>query len=637
MHTSPSRPEAGLTAQPHATSASATGVIAALAALITDPPTKRADDETCSSTPNAVLLKIQTDILISDYSNFYTTPIDQFTMSYTNFPDGSLVATPLLEEAKREDQLLLFTGMMLMFFSINTIISIDYTRRGRVRFKGLFYALILSQIFAVVYFTLLAIQILDDNPDCERLSFASSILGELSSALLLSGILGTKAYKCLNDSKTVIIVVGILQAVSSALSFVDLARTKTSLSSALRGCVFTQTSLFYPFSVALRFVIALFICLCFIYALWKSARLPAAQGRISLRFSPGNQQDFNKDEKHTSCQSRPRGWWDYVPELPGQQRTDQPESRASTWHLVDDQGFVKNMRYLVGTWLSEAPRTTGVKRKGSEATLVSHKHPSRPSFVHFKEGTQESHHDSVSRSLSPTPSRTRSLGVLTTRMKLFREVMRNELAHTALITLLNVIATIIALVGAFGHLSSSSPIYFSGTYWAILSLLVVHSFGRVVARHEREALLQHPSAWDPLYYVEKVTNGEVRPGLTNASVASNPWRLRSPVDPLSVPSEEVHNEVSNNGQNISDKGKEKAIIPPNGNPFEDFVFAGPSGSTSMDKSAQADMRDQYAAMANEREIPPDQQSLSTLSSESVSRYSGTSMARSLFYLEGYHR
>ena len=27
----------------------------------------------------------------------------------------------------------------------------------------------------------------------------------------------------------------------------------------------------------------------------------------------------------------------------------------------------------------------------------------------------------------------------------------------------------------------------------------MHSFGRVVRRHEREALLQHPSAWGPVY------------------------------------------------------------------------------------------------------------------------------------------
>lgn len=36
----------------------------------------------------------------------------------------------------------------------------------------------------------------------------------------------------------------------------------------------------------------------------------------------------------------------------------------------------------------------------------------------------------------------------------------------------------------------------------ILSILTVHSFDRVLRRHEREALLHHPSTWDPVYRAE---------------------------------------------------------------------------------------------------------------------------------------
>lgn len=87
------------------------------------------------------------------------------------------------------------------------------------------------------------------------------------------------------------------------------------------------------------------------------------------------------------------------------------------------------MRYLVGTWLAEAPKAEDTRRKASETTLVSHKHPSRPSIVHFKEGIRDSPVNSASGRLSPTPSKTRSLGGFTTRMKLFREVMRNEVCN----------------------------------------------------------------------------------------------------------------------------------------------------------------------------------------------------------------
>ena len=73
---------------------------------------------------------------------------------------------------------------------------------------------------------------------------------------------------------------------------------------------------------------------------------------------------------------------------------------------------------------------------------------------------------------------------------------------------------------------------------AILSLLVISSFGRVVERHEREAMMQNPSTWEPLYKVEEATHGKVRRGISSASVASNPRRKRSvglPPDSMGTP------------------------------------------------------------------------------------------------------
>lgn len=98
----------------------------------------------------------------------------------------------------------------------------------------------------------------------------------------------------------------------------------------------------------------------------------------------------------------------------------------------------------------------------------------------------------------------------------------------------------------------------------MLSLTVMNSFARVIQRHEREALLQHPSAWDPLYHVEKATNGDVRRALSTASVASNPYRARSTIEVLDDedgPDYERHSRTRQDDQ-VTQHSAE--------NPFEDF-------------------------------------------------------------------
>ena len=91
----------------------------------------------------------------------------------------------------------------------------------------------------------------------------------------------------------------------------------------------------------------------------------------------------------------------------------------------------------------------------------------------------------------------------------------------------------------------------------------------------------------------------------------------------------------NHSQNRFNKGKGKATRQPAENPFEDFELLDPP-TVTIEREVERLVDDRGVTYTRE-EIPPDQQSLSTLSSESVSRYSENSMARSLFYLEGYHR
>lgn len=72
------------------------------------------------------------------------------------------------------------------------------------------------------------------------------------------------------------------------------------------------------------------------------------------------------------------------------------------------------------------------------------------------------------------------------------------------------------------------------------------SFGRVVRRHEREAILQHPSAWDPVYRAEleashAFARGRSRRAYSPISVVSRvPRRAHTIADPF----EDLHRQPS---------------------------------------------------------------------------------------------
>lgn len=123
---------------------------------------------------------------------------------------------------------------------------------------------------------------------------------------------------------------------------------------------------------------------------------------------------------------------------------------------------------------------------------------------------------------------------------------RSQLLYTAGIT------AIFFIVGVFMLVGVSRNVLFGPTAWIMLncerfmfehipstnggtgfivSALTMHSFSRVVRRHEREAILQHPSAWDPTYRAEQEVartfqrGRHARRGLSPVSAASH-WRPR---------------------------------------------------------------------------------------------------------------
>lgn len=173
----------------------------------------------------------------------------------------------------------------------------------------------------------------------------------------------------------------------------------------------------------------------------------------------------------------------------------------------------------------------------------------------------------------------------------------------------------------------------------ILSLLVIHSFGRVIKRLEREAIIQHPSTWDPIYHVEKATNGIVRPGLSSASVASNPFRGRPLADLTD------NDEASNQGQNNT--LRPSADVPTSlsaENPFDDFEYVDHAMLRQAERSPALSLRND-SLLPGASELHPGLQPnmkqrdstavlLRPMSESTTSQYSvGSSRRHSLFYLE----
>lgn len=131
----------------------------------------------------------------------------------------------------------------------------------------------------------------------------AGVLMEISSALLvsefgmciapcppdlylqLSGILGVKAYKCLDDSRWVLAIISVLQAASSSLVLADMFRLQTQrtlvgmccsvccendgkrMFESTGSCCIVSELWLVLLGIIARLFIAFFICLCCMYSL----------------------------------------------------------------------------------------------------------------------------------------------------------------------------------------------------------------------------------------------------------------------------------------------------------------------------------------------------------------------------------
>ncbi|KAJ6627130.1 hypothetical protein B0H10DRAFT_1995557 [Mycena sp. CBHHK59/15] len=428
--------------------------------------------------PNEVVIDLTTTLLIPDYARFYDAPILAFQPAYVALPDGSLATTTFMDDLARSYLSLLVTGMLATLFLRNILVSFDYIRRGKMKRKTLFYLLLCSQLLALGLVPLLT-SYFSQRLNCTMVMLVASAATGVSLTLLMTGVLGLKAYRCLDSSRVVSFFLAAFFCASSAFMVLQLT-TIRGLRRLSGSCsTISLNRRFIQIYVLVQLAHSFFICCCFFYAVWKSRASPAARGRISIQVSLEDFPDINS-EKPTR-----RIWWEHA---------TKPKPNIATVVLPSlDVSCGTTQQELspdVGQLLSNKEQITPVRAR---------RKPSAPGPFHMLRGFHRISDPILEQPLNPAVNtqgcrRPYSFHHLIPRMELFHKVMKDELCYT---TTISVTTLVVALLLVFG-VSFENSLDMTGwiaANWAVTSILVIHSFGRVVRRHERDALLQHPSAW----------------------------------------------------------------------------------------------------------------------------------------------
>ncbi|KAF8587262.1 hypothetical protein K439DRAFT_832018 [Ramaria rubella] len=435
-----------------------------------------------------IVFPLTTTITISSLPTPLPTALVSFIPSYNARSDGSLITFQYMQEVSDANVQIFIVGSLLMLFTRNAIVSIEYLYRSRSKDKTLFYLLLASQLLGPACFISLAVSYLTTKVNCTIIYMMSLVFIALSLSFLITGILGIKAYRCLDRSRVVLTVVSILQAATTVLLCFDASRLRSHrLSSG--NCTVTGPNGYFPFvpiCISLLFLQSLFICLCFVYTVWKASAYSAAQGRLSLAVSL----ETIADERDHPVSPAPavraesRGWWDYVPqpryEASGAQRTTDGDNRVF--------GSVSRIFGYAGEPFNALPQ-----RKPSVTSEKPLPQPHRP-MVRLPEDPREP----LPRVTSSTLSlQQRWVGRLS-RMPFVRIAMRDELIHAAAIASNGLLTLILVAVSLVKPTMRCDPLVWIGIYWLVTSVVVMHSFSRVVKRHEREAILREPNTWESM-------------------------------------------------------------------------------------------------------------------------------------------
>ncbi|KAE9410951.1 hypothetical protein BT96DRAFT_243693 [Gymnopus androsaceus JB14] len=453
--------------------------------------------------PIEVVVQLTTTLLIPDYPLYYNTPISEFNPNYEAFPDGSLIAAPYRSDLEQASAELLMLSILITIFLRNVFVSGNYIRRVKVRRKILFRTMFITQAIAFVGLIPQIISFLGSHLNCTGVILAADVAAALSIVGIMTGILGYKAYKCLGNSIFVLLIVSLLTIGVIGVSFMDFITLRGAVR--LSGsCIRTDNMKWTKFFIVLQLGESLFLCCCYLYAVWTSRNSPVVKDRISVRLS----MDFQPSEKQ-------RDRRDFMP-LGHRPEEELPGSPSAASHSAE--------RRLSKTNEEVGPLDTSLV----ETSVYGQSSLTMSSLVSRARSQQDEIPSTLlpqARPLSRGPTASLAPSTLSRISHympgLFRKVMKDELYYTTMITAVCVIVGLTAVVGV----SSKGHLWFLGwvcLYWVVASVLATHSLGRAVRRHEREAILQdaalHQKRWE-----YRATPLDRR---NNSNFSSNRWIKR---------------------------------------------------------------------------------------------------------------
>ncbi|KAF6766336.1 hypothetical protein DFP72DRAFT_866216 [Ephemerocybe angulata] len=419
---------------------------------------------------NEVVFQVSTAVIVKYGAYYPSIPIESFRAEYRALPDGSLISPPFDEDLQSAHLSLLIIGCLAAVFLRNIYVSFDYVRRGKVKKKTLFYVLLASQLFGPLSLFPVILSYFIQRVNCTAVVHVSYISAAISLGLLITGILGIKAYKCLENPRILLVFLGLLQV--AAFVFVILDTIVTKGARRLTGsCIQAGSLRFTRFFVTIQFFQSLVICLCFVYVCFKSRGSPASRGRISVRLSmddlPIQMPPVEDDSKPQS-----RGWWDHVPGGDDSNPINQDE-KADNTTPQNEQAGSKRRRQRPYDQPSYEPKDQQATTDLTDVFNVN--------AVRLRGRN------------SPALSVGSRFSRMFPRMSLFRKVVKDELFYTTFITSTCVVVAVLAVIG-LNFKTSLSVTGWIALNWAVISLLTVHSFGRVVHRHERESWIQQSAS-----------------------------------------------------------------------------------------------------------------------------------------------
>ncbi|KAI9572832.1 hypothetical protein HD554DRAFT_1374334 [Boletus coccyginus] len=435
------------------------------------------------SQPSPVVVHLSTALTISDFPAFYPdADPDAFRPIYYALPDGSLLAPPLRRDLTTNSVLLLITGCLLSVFLRNLGMAAIYLCRGKIKKKGLLYTIFLSQLLGPIAIIPIIVAQFTTSANCAVILRITFLACGLSLSLLVTGVFGVKAYRCLDNNRLVSTALVALRTAGTVVLILDMIdiHTLRTLSGHLlvfplhSSCSCLPSSCSFPHASSMQ---------CGNHmGRWRSVV------RISVPLSLDEVTDSLPTTEGADSVRNRRGWL----------HTDHFSTSPKTPPLSRQPSIPSTPRdESQGTHTFHTETTTRNSERPAPIPSTTHTHTPAPRSWTVRMPTPTDSLHPPARVATPPTFSTRSpisrFPRYIPRMSLFREVMRDELCYTAITAAFTVVSATMTLVGVKSANGIDATIWVTFD-WAVISLLVMHSFGRAIRRHEDESLLLHPSA-----------------------------------------------------------------------------------------------------------------------------------------------